>query len=362
MGHCCSARSNQSILEEQLNATVDRELVFSIKAGTRTKKVVLLGAGNSGKSTFFKQLKTIHGTGFTDTDRLAFKKHITHQIIQDMKRMIYFAEEMLEEDPQQYAHFKLSDDTIEPRNHLKNAHDDTFLTDKIIKYIEILWADQGIRYLWNERDQFSFTESTGYFLDNIETVSSEKYVPTYEDVLLCRHRTIGIVDKLFTINGTGLRIFDVGGQMSERRKWIHCFEDVDAVIYVASLTGYAESMYEMAGTENVMQDSLSLFGRTCNNSWFEDTLMILFLNKSDLFVEKIKTVSLACCFPDYQGKDTYDGALREIKKQFKARNHQKDRQVYIHITCAVDDKNVTSVFNDVQHLLVTTKLDTEGLC
>eukprot|EP01084_Bolivina_argentea_P220836 374176_1 len=229
MGHCCSARSNQSILEEQLNATVDRELVFSIKAGTRTKKVVLLGAGNSGKSTFFKQLKTIHGTGFTDTDRLAFKKHITHQIIQDMKRMIYFAEEMLEEDPQQYAHFKLSDDTIEPRNHLKNAHDDTFLTDKIIKYIEILWADQGIRYLWNERDQFSFTESTGYFLDNIETVSSEKYVPTYEDVLLCRHRTIGIVDKLFTINGTGLRIFDVGGQMSERRKWIHCFEDVDAV-------------------------------------------------------------------------------------------------------------------------------------
>jgi len=169
-----------------------------------------------------------------------------------------------------------------------------------------------------------------------------------------------VVDKLFTIKGTQLRIFDVGGQRAERKKWIHCFEHVTAVVYVASLSGYDEAMYEEE-TENVMHDSLHLFAEVCNNQWFTETSMILFLNKSDLFLSKIKCVPITVCFPDYNGAHKHDESLNHIKKEFIARNKQENRQIYIHVTCATDRRNVERVFNDVQHIVIENSLDAGGL-
>ena len=51
-----------------------------------------------------------------------------------------------------------------------------------------------------------------------------------------------------------------------------------------------------------MQESLKLFDSICNNKWFTDTSIILFLNKKDLFEEKIKKSPLTICFPEYTGK------------------------------------------------------------
>ena len=53
--------------------------------------------------------------------------------------------------------------------------------------------------------------------------------------------------------------------------------------------------------QNRMQESLKLFDSICNNKWFTDTSIILFLNKKDLFEEKIKKSSLTICFPEYTG-------------------------------------------------------------
>jgi len=50
-----------------------------------------------------------------------------------------------------------------------------------------------------------------------------------------------------------------------------------------------------------MQESLKLFDSICNNKWFTDTSIILFLNKKDLFEEKIKKSPLTVCFPEYSG-------------------------------------------------------------
>lgn len=53
--------------------------------------------------------------------------------------------------------------------------------------------------------------------------------------------------------------------------------------------------------QNRMQESLKLFDSICNSPWFAIIHFILFLNKKDLFAEKIKRSPLNVCFPEYKG-------------------------------------------------------------
>lgn len=55
-------------------------------------------------------------------------------------------------------------------------------------------------------------------------------------------------------------------------------------------------------SQNRMHESMKLFDSICNNKWFTDTSIILFLNKKDLFEEKIKRSPLTICYPEYAGK------------------------------------------------------------
>lgn len=40
------------------------------------------------------------------------------------------------------------------------------------------------------------------------------------------------------------RMFDVGGQRSERKKWIHCFEGVTAIIFIVAMSEYDLTLAE----------------------------------------------------------------------------------------------------------------------
>ena len=101
-----------------------------------------------------------------------------------------------------------------------------------------------------------------------------------------------------------------------------------------------------------MQESLKLFDSICNNKWFTDTSIILFLNKKDLFEEKIKKSPLTICFPEYTGKfgcfsicsicliaylfvslstktgaQEYGEAAAYIQAQFEAKNKSTTKEV-----------------------------------
>ena len=104
-------------------------------------------------------------------------------------------------------------------------------------------------------------------------------------------------------------MFDVGGQRSERKKWIHCFEGVTSIIFCVALSGYDLVLAEDEEM-NRMMESMKLFDSICNNKWFVETSIILFLNKKDLFEDKIRHSPLTICFPEYKGRYLMSLAVR----------------------------------------------------
>merc|ERR1712087_803167 len=106
------------------------------------------------------------------------------------------------------------------------------------------------------------------------------------------------------------------------------------------------------------------FDKICNNDWFKDTAMILFLNKKDLFAEKLKTTDIRDCpsFTCYQGdRLSYDQSTEYIKGVFEDCNRASQRQVFTHLTCAVDKNQVEKVFNDIQTVIINASLAQGGL-
>merc|ERR1712193_342937 len=167
------------------------------------------------------------------------------------------------------------------------------------------------------------------------------------DVLRTRVKTTGIVETHFTFKDLHFKMFDVGGQRSERKKWIHCFEGVRAIIFTVALSEYDLTLAE-DNEMNRMCESMKLFDSICNNKWFTNTIIILFLNKKDIFKEKILHTPLTTCFPEYTGQNTYSEAAAFIQEKFESLNRRREnREIYTHFTCATQTDNVKFVFDSI---------------
>ncbi|KAK2530077.1 hypothetical protein Q9233_006462 [Columba guinea] len=119
--------------------------------------------------------------------------------------------------------------------------------------------------------------------------------------------------------------------------------------------------HDPATTTNRMHESLMLFDSICNNKFFIDTSIILFLNKKDLFAEKIKKSPLTICFPEYTGPNTYEDAAAYIQAQFESKNRSPNKEIYCHMTCATDTNNIQVVFDAVTDIIIANNLRGCGL-
>ena len=84
----------------------------------------------------------------------------------------------------------------------------------------------------------------GSYYNNIDRLFASDYMPNDQDVLRSRLRTTGITETLFELGQLNYHMFDVGGQRSERKKWVHCFEGVHCLMFVAALSGYDQCLVE----------------------------------------------------------------------------------------------------------------------
>ncbi|KAL6447072.1 hypothetical protein ACFW04_001432 [Cataglyphis niger] len=184
---------------------------------------------------------------------------------------------------------------------IQRMEDTEPFSEELLAAMKRLWSDNGVQECFGRSNEYQLNDSAKYFLDDLDRLGAREYQPTEQDILRTRVKTTGIVEVHFSFKNLNFKLFDVGGQRSERKKWIHCFEDVTAIIFCVAMSEYDQVLHEDE-TTNRMQESLKLFDSICNNKWFTDTSIILFLNKKDLFEEKIRKSPLTICFPEYAGK------------------------------------------------------------
>lgn len=197
-------------------------------------------------------------------------------------------------------------------------------------------------------------------MDSLARLGKRDYMPTEQDILRTRVKTTGIIEIDFSYKGFNFKILDVGGQRSERRKWMHCFENVTAILFCVAMSEYDQRLHEDDET-NRMHESLTLFESVCNNSFFSETCIILLLNKKDLFKQKIHKSPLSSCFPDYTGGPDYEKAAAYVQYQFEKRNDRIGRKIYCHTTCATDTQNMEFVIDAVTDSIIASNLRSCGL-
>lgn len=188
----------------------------------------------------------------------------------------------------------------------------------------------------------SIANQTPSYFDSIERIAQGDYLPTDQDVLRSRVKTTGITETTFIIGDLTYRMFDVGGQRSERKKWIHCFENVTTILFLVAISEYDQLLFEDE-TVNRMQEALTLFDSICNSRWFVKTSIILFLNKIDRFKEKLPVSPMKNYFPDYEGGADYAAACDYILNRFVSLNQAEQKQIYTHFTCATDTTQIRFV-------------------
>jgi len=230
---------------------------------------------------------------------------------------------------------------------------------EIASLIHQLWQDPVIPKVMDHSSEFYLMDSASYFFNEALRIGEQGYVPTETDVLRARQKSTGITETRFNMGQLSIHMFDVGGQRSERKKWIHCFESVTSIIFCTALSEYDQVLLEESKT-NRMAESLVLFESVINSRWFLRTSIILFLNKIDVFKSKLPKVPLEKYFPEYTAGPDINKAAKYILWRFMQANRAR-LSVYPHLTQATDTTNIRLVFAAVKETILQNALKDSGI-
>lgn len=437
-GISAPVNNNVEYMEKLQDNKLDKMMQVRRSNNKNQIKMLLLGAGESGKSTVLKQMRLLHKNGFSHQEKSQYKNIIWADCVASMQNMIIqsrnldieldcdnpnselykFKQKVLQYKPlndidtnaaggtdflkehlgkyseagvrtrkqksngladagwmeQNYSdQFSNNEDSKESEVLLKEYLDDTLSTtideaetknysaQEVAHAITTIWMyDPGIKKTFAKSNLFQFEPSAPYFFEKASDYVDPDYVCTDDDILKGRIKTTGITETNLNINGIKFKIFDAGGQRSERKKWIHCFQDVTCATFVLAVSEYDQMLFEDEKV-NRMHEAIILFDSLVNSKWFANTPFILFLNKVDLLKDKVRKSPVRKYFPDYPGKSNdVEDTLQYFERLFLSLN-RSNRPIYVHRTCATDTKSMQFVLAAVTDMVIQQNLKKSGL-
>ncbi|KAI8836746.1 Guanine nucleotide-binding protein G(t) subunit alpha-3 [Chytriomyces hyalinus] len=451
MGNCASGNSKEDVAAAvqavQQSKDIDKQLKKEEEANLDTAKLLLLGTGETGKSTILKQMRLIHGVIFTEDEHIGFRSAIFMNVITCAKSLIHAMDTLkipygfipLPAPPHQEvsdptdsdgekratqtgetsasgsdSERKNSKDTPADELAISNPADDDDDTPKtvlkndpsavaardayaninpetgqvgpvpdaaavirgvnirfgfvkgetlpshIIDAVKVIWKDSGVQYCYTRANEYQLIDCCSYFLNDIDRVCHPDYMPTEQDILNARMMTTAITETKFEVQGVTFRVFDVGGQRSQRKKWAPYFDDVRAIIYLVAMNSYDQVCFEDSSA-NRMTESLNVFKSMCNHPMFKTTAVILFMNKIDLFRSKLEHAMIEDYFPEFQGPNTYERGSEFFARQFLSLNKNPEKKIYVHFTWATDTKQIKKILTMVNEIILSANMASIGL-
>ncbi|XP_077980284.1 guanine nucleotide-binding protein subunit alpha-12-like [Glandiceps talaboti] len=347
---CCL--TPDELEQRQQSMRIDRILAKEKSLHRRLVKILLLGAGESGKSTFLKQMRIIHGQKFTEEDLREYRTVIYSNIVKGTKVLV---------DARDKLHIPWGNNENEQHGEAIMKYDSGVKLDvttfpKYVPHIKALWADKGIQDAFDRRNEYQLGDSVKYFLDEVDRVGQPNFTPTNADILHSRKATKGIVEHNLDIKGIPFKFVDVGGQRSQRQKWFMCFEGVTSILFLVSSSEFDQVLMEDRVT-NRLEESCNIFETIVNNKSFANVSIILFLNKTDLLEDKVKAVNIRDYFSSFQGnpQDTTD-VQNFILNMFDSRRRERTKPLFHHFTTAIDTENIKFVFQAVKDTILQDNL------
>ncbi|KAG6366199.1 hypothetical protein INS49_000375 [Diaporthe citri] len=354
MGACMSANSEETE-QKKRSQKIDKDLEEDSKRLRRECKILLLGSGESGKSTIVKQMKIIHLKGYSDDELYNYRPTVFKNLIECAKAVInamrQFDIEPANEENRAYCDYILE--------YSVEAGPQAIMDSKVGDAVFAIWNDPAREQLMDRQTEFYLMDSAEYFFEQAQRIVRPDYLPNEMDVLRARTKTTGIYETRFQMGQLSIHMFDVGGQRSERKKWIHCFENVTSIIFCVALSEYDQVLLEES-SQNRMMESLLLFDSVVNSRWFMRTSIILFLNKVDIFKQKLGRSPLGNYFPDYSGGNDVNKAAKYLLWRFNQVN-RAHLNLYPHLTQATDTSNIRLVFAAVKETILNNALKDSGI-
>jgi hypothetical protein len=123
-----------------------------------------------------------------------------------------------------------------------------------------------------------------------------------------------------------------------------------SILFVASLSEFDQLLYE-DDTVNRMMEGISLFDEIVNSKLFKDTPIFLFLNKIDVFTQKMDKKNLSELFPEYVGGNDVEAGVQFIKKKYLSKIENQER-LRVYVTNAMDDGSVLEAFVNAEEFLM----------
>ncbi|KAF8373767.1 hypothetical protein PRIPAC_80196 [Pristionchus pacificus] len=335
-------------LQAAISVEIDESLEREKNEDLKRLKILLLGGSDAGKSTILKQMRILHMNGFSNDEMHSFHKHLKLNVFQNsINRFAGGISRILGFDDEQENEYLLS-----------------FLIFKSVQTFLGLYPNYA-----------SLPDNAHYFLPKLTALLSLNYSPSAEDILHLRIPTTSVNEINFVFSKRAIRLIDVGGQRTYRKKWMHYFDGVAAVLFVVSMAAYDQALDDvdksvkpvmssdvLSDKDNRLRDSVQQFGDMLRSKYLLTSAFILFLNKKDLFWKKLARHPLEKFISGYKGT-TNEEAAAFLKEHFIKRRSKtdKDRPIYSHYTCATDTKNVEFVFKAACEIVWQKNLNNSGI-
>jgi len=265
MAICCKDSGKMSLAEQKerdQSKVLDQEIKVESQSLKRHNKLLLLGTGDSGKSTFAKQMSLIHNKGgLSDQYIDTFIPTLRDNALSGMQYLLkFFNENMPNRVPSSLA----------PQ--CQNVTNAMELTLEVAENIITIWNNKEFQELaltsGEDAQIQGGVSGVKYYFENCRRFAAKDYKPTKEDMLKGRRKTTGIVETQFSVGNNTFTMVDVGGQRSERKKWLHCFGSVSAVIFLTAINEYDMVLEEDSKT-NRLVESLKLWKALTSSQFFK---------------------------------------------------------------------------------------------